>query len=143
MALLPEVTDGDPHVDAHNDEREEINYRVDIRLVNAKGDILIGSTDNALGRLPIGTNGQVLTADSTQSLGVKWATPSGGGGGGGTVNSVNSIEPDGAGNVELTAADVDAAPSSSVNDKVVCWPTGSEPSFAGEPDGTLWIEYTP
>ena len=30
-----------------------------------------------------------------------------------------------------------------VEDKVVCWPTGSEPSFASQPDGTLWIEYTP
>lgn len=26
---------------------------------------------------------------------------------------------------------------------VVTWPTGSEPSLAGVPDGTLWVEYTP
>ena len=26
---------------------------------------------------------------------------------------------------------------------VVTWPTGSEPSLSGIPDGTLWIEYTP
>jgi hypothetical protein len=49
-------------------------------LYDAKGDILIGSADNARGRLPLGSNGQVLTADSTQTLGVKWATPSSGGG---------------------------------------------------------------
>lgn len=27
--------------------------------------------------------------------------------------------------------------------KVVTWPTGSEPSLAGNPNGTLWVEYTP
>lgn len=36
-----------------------------------KGDITAFSTVNA--RLPVGSNGQVLTADSAQTLGVKWA----------------------------------------------------------------------
>jgi hypothetical protein len=30
-----------------------------------------------------------------------------------------------------------------INDMVVTWPTGTEPSLVGVPDGTLWIEYTP
>lgn len=40
-----------------------------------KGDIIVhnGSTNT---RLAVGTNDQVLTADSTQAEGVKWATPS-------------------------------------------------------------------
>lgn len=42
--------------------------------LTTKGDILGYSTVNA--RLAVGTNGQVLTADSTQTLGIKWATPS-------------------------------------------------------------------
>lgn len=47
-------------------------------LYDAKGDILVGSAADARGRLAVGSNGQVLTADSTQSLGVKWATPASG-----------------------------------------------------------------
>lgn len=39
-----------------------------------KGDLVGYTTGNA--RVPIGSNGQVLTADSTQSLGLKWANPS-------------------------------------------------------------------
>jgi len=47
----------------------------------AKGDVLIGlPTPSGSTRLAVGGDGQVLTADSTQTLGVKWATPSGGGG---------------------------------------------------------------
>lgn len=49
-------------------------------LYDAKGDILVGSADDAPARLAVGSNGQVLTADSASSLGVKWATPAAGGG---------------------------------------------------------------
>jgi Repeat of unknown function (DUF5907) len=44
-----------------------------------KGDLIVRSS-SADSRLAVGTNGQVLTADSAETLGVKWATPSGGGG---------------------------------------------------------------
>lgn len=39
--------------------------------LTTKGDIYGYSTTNA--RIPVGSDGQILTADSTQSLGVKWA----------------------------------------------------------------------
>jgi len=45
--------------------------------LTTKGDLYGFSTLDA--RIPIGTNNQVLTADSAQSLGLKWATPSSGG----------------------------------------------------------------
>jgi hypothetical protein len=45
--------------------------------LTTKGDIWGYSTLDA--RIPIGTNDQVLTADSTQALGLKWATPAAGG----------------------------------------------------------------
>ena len=42
-----------------------------------KGDL--SGFDTAATRVPVGTNDQVLTADSTQALGVKWADTVGGG----------------------------------------------------------------
>jgi hypothetical protein len=45
--------------------------------LTTKGDLF--GFDTADARIPIGTNGHVLTADSTQSLGLKWAAPAGGG----------------------------------------------------------------
>jgi hypothetical protein len=51
-------------------------------LVDAKGDLLVGTADNTVARLGVGSNGQVLTADSAQSAGMKWATPEASSGGG-------------------------------------------------------------
>lgn len=48
-------------------------------IMTTKGDILTFSTLPL--RLAVGTDGQVLTADSAQAAGVKWATSSGSGGG--------------------------------------------------------------
>jgi hypothetical protein len=49
-----------------------------ISNIDAKGDLLAGTADNTIGTRSIGTNGQVLTADSAEATGMKWATPAAG-----------------------------------------------------------------
>ena len=44
-------------------------------VVDAKGDLIVGSADDAVARLGVGTNGQVLTAASGATYGVQWADP--------------------------------------------------------------------
>jgi hypothetical protein len=46
--------------------------------IDAKGDLIAGTGADAFSRLGVGTNNQVLTADSTTATGLKWATPAAG-----------------------------------------------------------------
>jgi hypothetical protein len=48
--------------------------------IDAKGDLIAGTGADAFARLAVGTNGQVLTADSAETTGLKWVSPAGGGG---------------------------------------------------------------
>jgi len=47
---------------------------IQLASINAKGDLLVGSANDTIGTLSVGTNGQVLTADSATATGVKWST---------------------------------------------------------------------
>jgi len=48
-------------------------------IVDAKGDLIAATAADTVSRLAVGTNGQVLTADSTAATGLKWASAAGGG----------------------------------------------------------------
>lgn len=57
-------------------------------IVDAKGDLIVATTADSVARVPVGSNGQVLTANSALTAGVGWATPTVGGGGVGAPNTL-------------------------------------------------------
>ena len=48
-------------------------------ILDAKGDLISATAADTPARLAVGANGTVLTADSAESTGLKWATPAAGG----------------------------------------------------------------
>ena len=50
-----------------------LDLKVDESLFDAKGDLLVASADNTPAKLSVGTNGYLLTANSSATNGVEWA----------------------------------------------------------------------
>lgn len=73
-------------------------------LIDAKGDLLVGTAADTVGRLPVGTDGFFLTADSSEPSGLKWVTAPGGGGGTYTAGDGLSESPANTFNVDSTVA---------------------------------------
>jgi len=57
-------------------------------IVDAKGDIIVATGSDAVTRLAVGSNTYVLTADSSEASGLKWAAPTTG-----TVTAVTGTAP--------------------------------------------------
>lgn len=53
-------------------ETVKSNY-ISKTTVNAKGDILAATANDTVTRVAVGANGTILTADSAEAAGVKWA----------------------------------------------------------------------
>ncbi len=59
-----------------SDDLIYFNGAVQPSTLTTKGDTYVATAASTVTRLGVGTDGQVLTADSTQTKGMKWATPS-------------------------------------------------------------------
>ena len=60
-----------------SDDLDYFNEGVATSYITAKGDLIVASTATQIDNLPVGANGYILTADTTATLGVKWAANAG------------------------------------------------------------------
>ena len=108
--------------------------------LTTKGDLFGYSTVDA--RIPVGTNGQVLTADSAEALGVKWATASGGGG----FSTVYKTSDETINSDATLTVDTDMQFTGDANGVYAIWgefmfTTGTTPDFQYDiqtPSGNAW-----
>ncbi len=85
-------------------------------LVDAKGDLIAATAADTPARLAVGTNGQVLTADSTAATGLKWATA--GGGASVYVKLINN-------NANYSTTSTTSVAVSTSNARITATPTGT------------------
>jgi len=110
-------------------------------IVDAKGDIIAATAADAVSRLAVGANDTVLTADSAQATGLKWATPSSGGmtlisttsltGSGVTISSIPATYRD----IRLVAINVDLT-----NDTTMCFRFNADINANRHSNSTSLIE---
>lgn len=57
----------------------QVDAKISKSVATTKGDLLAATGSATIARLGVGTNGQILTADSGESTGIKWAAAVSGG----------------------------------------------------------------
>jgi hypothetical protein len=56
----------------------ELASAIEETIFDAKGDLLVGTAADTVGKIAVGTNGQYLSADSATATGLSWVTPAAG-----------------------------------------------------------------
>mgnify|MGYP003113669615 CR=1 FL=1 len=90
--------------------------------LDTKGEILVGDGSGDPTALSVGTNGYILTADSSEATGVKWAANAGGGGGSAIGNVVEDTSPQLGGDLDVQASEIN---TSTTNGNIKVTPNGT------------------
>ena len=135
-ALVESASDSNVFTDADHSKLNAIEANADVTdatNVNAagavmnsdldtKGEILVGDGSGDPTALSVGQNGYILTADSSEATGVKWAANAGGGGGGAIGNVVEDTTPQLGGNLDVQANEIN---TSTTNGNIKVTPNGT------------------
>ena len=89
-ALSTYQTSNNARMDTIADDMTSNSSRITSIETSTTGDIIVATSTNTLGKLGIGSSGQVLKVASGGTT-LEWATESGGGGGGGGGNTLESV----------------------------------------------------
>lgn len=61
------------YLDATSSIQTQLDGKVDESVATTKGDLFVATASATIARQGVGTDGHVLTADSGQTNGIKWA----------------------------------------------------------------------
>ena len=90
--------------------------------LDTKGELLVGDGSGDPSALSVGTNGYILTADSSEATGIKWAANAGSGGGSAIGNVVEDTTPQLGGNLDVQASEIT---TSTTNGNIKLNPNGT------------------
>ena len=135
-ALVESASDSNVFTDADHSKLNAIEANADVTdttnvdaagaVMNSdldtKGEILVGDGSGDPTALSVGQNGYILTADSSEATGIKWAANAGGGGGGAIGNVVEDTTPQLGGNLDVQANEIN---TSTTNGNIKLNPNGT------------------
>jgi len=112
-------------------------------IVDAKGDLIAASANDTPARLAVGTNGQVLVADSTASTGLAWSTVASG-----AMTLLNSGSTSMSGSATKTISSISGSynelwifmygVTNTVNNSTVYMNVNSDSTSGNYPNGSWW-----